>query len=168
MTLVGKSLGADDESMAIRTGRIAGRVALLVSVAVVVVILLFHRTILSAFTSNQEVVEFGSQVIFALAIVQVPKAVNIVFSGNLRGGADLAWLMWLAIFSVITFETIGAYLLAFVFQVGLVGLWLIQAVDESTRLMLNYFRFKGKKWKILSVPGLQPNLSGNSRNEDKE
>ncbi len=167
MTLVGKSLGADDESMAIRTGRLAGRVALLVSVLVVLVILLFHHPILAAFTSNREVVEFGSKVIFALAIVQIPKAVNIVFSGNLRGGADLAWLMWLAIFSVLTFETFGAYLLAFVFNVGLVGLWIIQAVDESTRLLLNYFRFKGKKWKILSVPGVHSNTSQTSRNADE-
>ncbi len=151
MTLVGKNLGADEEHMALKTGRVAGRVALISAFIVFLVIIIFHRPILSAFTSNPEVVEFGSKVIFFLAILQIPKAVNIVFSGNLRGGADLAWLMWLSIFSVMTFETFGAYLLAFVFNLGLVGLWLIQSVDETLRLTLNYFRFKGKKWKILDL-----------------
>ena len=84
------------------------------------------------------------KVIYALAILQIPKAVNIVFTSNLRGGADLAWLMWLAIISVIIYESFAAYILAFIFNMGLIGLWIIQIVDETTRLILNYFRFRRK------------------------
>jgi putative MATE family efflux protein len=151
MTLVGKNLGADEEHMALHTGWVAGRVALAAAVLVAVILVIFNRLIISAFTSNQNVIAYGSSVILALAILQIPKAVNIVFSGNLRGGADLAWLMWLAIIGVLTFETAGAYVLSFILHTGLVGLWAIQSVDESTRLTLNYFRFKGKKWKILKI-----------------
>lgn len=169
MTLVGKNLGADNEHQALRTGRVAGRVALITSFAVAVLLWLLHVPILAAFTNNQEVIVYGSKVILVLAILQVPKAVNIVFSGNLRGGADLAWLMWLAICSVIIFESISAYTLAFIFNVGLAGLWIVQIFDESTRLTLNYFRFKGKKWKILDFP-MHPKKEKNSSfidNDDK-
>ncbi len=151
MTLVGKNLGADKESMALHTGWVAGRVALIAAVLVAVILVIFDKLIISAFTSNQEVIAYGSKVILALAILQIPKAVNIVFSGNLRGGADLAWLMWLAIINVFIFETASAYILTFIFHIGLVGLWGIQSVDETSRLILNYFRFKGKKWKILKI-----------------
>ncbi len=151
MTLVGKNLGADEEHMALRTGKVAGRVALVASISISLIIILLHRFILSAFTENMRVVEYGSGVIIFLAILQIPKAVNIVFSGNLRGGADLAWLMWLAIFGVLIFETFGAYIMAFSLNLGLVGLWLVQSFDETTRLTLNYFRFKGKKWKVLDL-----------------
>jgi putative MATE family efflux protein len=151
MTLVGKNLGAEEEHMAIKTGRLAGRVALYVAIVVAALLIIFYKYILAAFTSNEEVVIYGQQVIYAFAILQLPKALNIVFSGNLRGGADLAWLMWLAIISVILFETMGAYVLAMILHLGLLGLWSIQIVDESTRFFLNYFRFKGKKWKILDT-----------------
>lgn len=151
MTLVGKNLGADEEHMALHTGRVAGKVALIAALIVAVILVVFNKLILSAFTSNQEVITFGGKVILALAILQIPKAVNIVFSGNLRGSADLAWLMWLAIIGVILFETIGAYILSYILQTGLVGLWAIQSLDETSRLTLNYFRFKGKKWKILEI-----------------
>jgi putative MATE family efflux protein len=151
MTLVGKNLGAEEEHMAIKTGRLAGKVALYVAIVVAALLIIFYKYILAAFTSNQEVVTYGQQVIYAFAILQLPKALNIVFSGNLRGGADLAWLMWLAIISVILFETMGAYVLAMILHLGLLGLWSIQIVDESTRFFLNYFRFKGKKWKILDT-----------------
>jgi putative MATE family efflux protein len=151
MTLVGKNLGAEDEHLAIRTGRIAGRVALIASLIVAVILVIFQRDILAAFTSNQQVISYGMTVMLAVALLQIPKAVNIVFSGNLRGGADLAWLMWLAIISVILFEMIGAYMLSVIFKFGLIGLWSVQIVDESTRFTLNYFRFRGKNWKILEL-----------------
>lgn len=151
MTLVGKNLGADEESMALRTGRLAGRVALIASLLVAVILIIFNRPILSAFTASQQVVTYGITVMYALAILQIPKAVNIVFSGNLRGGADLNWLMWLSMASVLLFEVFGAYVLSMVLHMGLVGLWSIQIFDETTRLSLNYFRFRGKKWKILEL-----------------
>jgi Na+-driven multidrug efflux pump len=151
MSLVGKNLGAEEEHLALHTGRVAGRVALIAAFLVAIILIVFQKLILGAFTSNQEVIRYGSQVIYALAVLQIPKAVNIVFSGNLRGGADLAWLMWLAVFSVVTFETIGGYILSNIFHVGLIGLWSLQIADESTRFTLNYFRFKGKKWKILEL-----------------
>ena len=151
MTLVGKNLGADKEHLALHTGWVAGRVALIAAVLVAVILVIFDRLIISAFTSNQDVIAYGSRVMLALAILQIPKAVNIVFSGNLRGGADLAWLMWLAIINVIIFETASAYVLTFFLHAGLVGLWGIQSIDETSRLVLNYFRFKGKKWKILKI-----------------
>jgi putative MATE family efflux protein len=156
MTLVGKNLGAENEHLAIRTGRVAGRVALIASIIVAAILIIFQRDILVAFTSNQQVISYGMTVMLALAILQIPKAVNIVFSGNLRGGADLAWLMWLAIISVILFETISAYMLSVIFKIGLIGLWSVQIADETTRFSLNYFRFHGKKWKILEL-GSQSN-----------
>lgn len=151
MTLIGKNLGAEEKHLALRTGNIAGKVALITAVIFSIGILIFHKIIIAAFTKDPAVVSFGSSVIYVLAIIQIPKAVNIVFSGNLRGGADLAWLMWLAIGSVILFETFGAYSFVHFFKIGLAGLWIIQAIDESTRFTLNYFRFKRGKWKILDL-----------------
>ncbi len=151
MTLVGKNLGAEEEHMALTTGRLAGRVALIASIIVAVFLIIFQKSILGAFTANQKIIEYGATVMYAMAILQVPKAVNIVFSGNLRGGADLNWLMYLSIGSVLLFEITGAYILSSVFMMGLMGLWAIQIVDESVRLTFNYFRFGGKKWKIFRL-----------------
>lgn len=151
MTLVGKNLGAEDEKQALHTGKLAGRIALIASILVATILIIFQKSVLAAFTANQDVIRYGQGVIYALAILQIPKAVNIVFSGNLRGGADLAWLMWLSVVSVILFETIGGYILSNILYMGLIGLWAIQIFDETIRFTLNYFRFKGKKWKILEL-----------------
>lgn len=75
---------------------------------------------------------------------------NTSYAGNLRGAADLNWLMWLAVGAVIINEIIGAYILTFVFGVGVVGLWIIQIIDESGRLVLNYWRFNKGDWKHIT------------------
>jgi putative MATE family efflux protein len=151
MSLVGKNIGAAEDSEAIRAGRMAGRVALVTAIAVAILLIIFQRTWIHIFTSDPKVIELGSKAVFILAIIQLPKAVNIVFTGNLRGGADLNWLMWLAISSVLTFEVMGAYVFSFILGISLSGLWLIQGIDETSRLLLNYWRFRKKKWKIQNI-----------------
>ncbi len=147
MTLVGKNLGADNEHQAVHTGRIAGRVALFTAIGIAALLIAFRTTWMSIFTNNQEVVQFGARVMVVMALIQVPKAVNIVFTGNLRGSADLTWLMWLAIGSVIFYETFLAYVFTFLFSLNLYGLWLVMGLDESWRLYWNYSRFRKRKWK---------------------
>ena len=88
----------------------------------------------------------GAGVILAFALLQIPKGLNTVYSGNLRGGADLNWLMWLAIGSVIINEIMGAYVLSFIFGLQLLGLWVIQIFDELGRLSLNLLRFRRDRW----------------------
>jgi putative MATE family efflux protein len=151
MTLVGKNIGADEALLALKTGRLAGRVASFFSLGIALILIIFQKYILSAFTTNPQVIAYGRQVIYALAILQIPRAVNTVFAGNLRGGADLNWLMWLSVFSVLTFEMFGVYTLTVIFHYGLAALWSIQAVDETTRFILNYFRFRRKKWKTVGI-----------------
>ena len=85
------------------------------------------------------------------ALIQLPKGANIIFSGNLRGGADLAWFMWLAIASSFLFEFLGAWFFAIYFGLGLTGLWIMGGVDELTRLSLNYWRFNRGKWKKIDL-----------------
>lgn len=151
MSLVGKNIGAAEDSQAIRAGRMAGRVAFFSSVVVAAVLIIFQKALFHIFTPDQKVIEVGTKAIFILAIIQAPKAVNIVFTGNLRGGADLNWLMWLAISSVLIFEVAGAYILSFVVGMSLGGLWLIQGIDETCRLLLNYWRFRKRKWKLHNI-----------------
>lgn len=151
MTLVGKNIGASEDQQALSTGRIAARVALVFAGIVALIMILFRKDLLSVFTSNQEVINYGAMVIIVFALIQIPKAVNIVFTGNLRGGADLSWLMWLAITSVFIFETVGAYIFSFILNLMLVGIWLIQGMDETFRLSLNYWRFKKQKWSTKNI-----------------
>ena len=148
MTLVGKSIGADDERTAIKAGWQTGWVALGTAMFGAALLYLSQDHWFAIFTQDEDVVTFGTHAVMVLAIIQLPKAMNIVFTGNLRGGGDLAWLMWLAITSVIIFEIAGSYFVAVIFNYTLIGIWLMQGLDETFRLLLNFGRFQKRKWKI--------------------
>jgi len=151
MTLVGKSIGAKKIKEAKRSGRMAGYLALIAGVVISLFLVLFYKSTVSIFTSDMNVILMGAGIIIAFAILQIPKGLNTVYSGNLRGGADLNWLMWLAIGSVILNEITGAYILSFLMGFQLLGLWVIQIFDESGRLILNLIRFKSSKWIKTSI-----------------
>lgn len=151
MAIVGKSLGADDTHQAKRTGMITGGVGLIVSIFIAGIIYFAAEPIASVFSEDPAVINLATSLIFILAVIQIPKGVNIIFSGNLRGGADLNWLMWLAIITVAIYDIMGAWFLAIYLNVGLAGFWILQGVDEATRLVLNYWRFNRGKWKKLDL-----------------
>lgn len=151
MTLMGKNLGADRRRLAELTAKMTGRVVLVFVMSVVTVLYIFSGHIMSIFTNDAKVITLGSFVLRIFALAQIPKAVNGVLMGNLRGAGDLNWLMWLSILSVIVLEIGLNWFVVFVFNLSLLGLWAVQLCDESLRLCLNYWRFRGGKWKFLSI-----------------
>jgi Na+-driven multidrug efflux pump len=110
---------------------------------------------MSIFTTDVEVIHIGAFVIKIFAVAQIPKAVDYVLMGNLRGAGDLRWLMWMTIASAFLMEIGLSWFVAFIILAGskwaLLGLWSVHLFDETARLAANYWRFKGGKWKFLHV-----------------
>ncbi|MFQ5772818.1 MAG: MATE family efflux transporter, partial [bacterium] len=108
-------------------------------------------SLVALFTAEPQVVALGSKVIIVFAVVQIPKAMDGVLIGNLRGAGDLKWLRWLTIASVLFLEIGLNWTLVFVFNFSLMALWLVHLSDEILRTIVNTWRFKGGKWKIISL-----------------
>jgi putative MATE family efflux protein len=152
MTLMGKNLGAEQHQLAEKTAATASRVVFVFVLIVTSIMIFFSEGLISIFTSERKVLEMGAICIIMFAITQIPKAMNGVIIGNLRGCGDLKWLMWSTIGGVFFFE-IG---LNWVFLVTLksnvyilFALWAVQGTDEAFRFLLNFWRFKGGKWKFI-------------------
>jgi len=152
MTLMGKSLGAEQHRLAEKTAHTASRVVFVFVILVTIITISFSRTLISIFTTEKKILEMGAICIVMFAITQIPKAMNGVIIGSLRGCGDLKWLMWTTIFGVFVFE-IGfnwGFLILLENSVFLLfALWAVQGVDEGIRFLLNYWRFKGGKWKFI-------------------
>lgn len=151
MSIVGKSLGAEHAKQAKRAGSIAALVGFVSACVICGILLLASNQIMKMFTNDSAVILLGNSIIMIFALIQLPKGVNIIYSGNLRGSADLNWLMWLAIFTATGYEIIGSWILAIPLGMGLAGIWLVQGIDELTRFLLNYWRFNKGKWKKLKL-----------------
>ncbi|MFQ6115211.1 MAG: MATE family efflux transporter [bacterium] len=151
MTLMGKNLGADQRQVAEKTAHTASWVVIVFSCVVFLLIVIFKKHLISVFTTEPAVVQLGARVMAVFALVQIPKALDGVLMGNLRGAGDLKWLMWITIASVLVLEIGLNWILVFIFNFTLIALWLVHLGDESIRSVLNYRRFKGGRWKIIDI-----------------
>jgi len=156
MTLMGKNLGADKHSLAQRTAEISSWVMYALAMMILLALFVFSEFIMRVFTTDAQVIAIGKFALYAFAIAQVPKALNNVLSGNLRGAGDLKWLMWLVIAGVFVLEIGLNSVIAFGVHWqklwwALVGIWGVQTLDEFIRMSANYWRFRGGKWKFLEI-----------------
>ncbi|RMD93072.1 MAG: MATE family efflux transporter, partial [Calditrichaeota bacterium] len=151
MSLMGKNLGAEQRKLAQRTAELTGWIVFIFVLVIVALIIIFSRTLVTTFTDDPQVIRLGTAVIKVFALAQIPKAVDGVLMGNLRGAGDLKWLMWITIASVITFEVSINWFVVFMFNLSLWGLWMIHMTDETIRLVLNTWRFRGGKWKFIDL-----------------
>ncbi len=147
MTLMGKNLGASDSALAYRMAKTTHRVMIVFVAIIVGVMIVFSKSLIQVFTTDPETVALGQKAIYVFAIAQIPKAINNVLSGNMRGTGDLKWLMWTTIIFVVIFEVGLNWISAFVLGLGLYGIWGVQTLDEGIRIILNYWRFRGGKWR---------------------
>lgn len=151
MSHVGKNIGANDPLLAQKTGRVTRRIVLLLGVIVLIVLVVFSGPILHLFIRKEDAViaNFGFRTVFIIfALVQVPKALNGVISGSLRGAGEIQWLMWLNIITVLIFEVGVNWAGAFIFKFGLAGIWAVQFIDESVKAYVNKKRFNDGTWQV--------------------
>ena len=155
MTLMGKNLGAAKRRLAEKTAETSGWVVYVFVMVVVALLAFFSRPILQVFSTDPEVIKVGAFGLYFFAFTQVPKAVNNVLMGNLRGAGDLQWLMWISMAGVVVFHIGLNWAVVFLFKWPivwtLVGVWLVHMLDETVRLAANYWRFRRGKWKYKTV-----------------
>lgn len=151
MTLVGKNSGALDRKGAFRTAFAANKLVFWFASSVFAILVIFAKPLIGVFTSEPEVIELGQTVLFIFALVQIPKALDGVLIGNLRGVGDLKWLMWVTMASVLFLELGLNALLVFVLDYSLMTLWLVHFGDELLRSTINFLRFKSGKWNLSQI-----------------
>ena len=154
MTHMGKNLGANEHLVAEHTGKMTHRIVFVFGILILVLMIVFAKPLLHLFIRKEDVViaDIGFRTLFILfALVQVPKAMNTVIAGSLRGAGDIQWIMWINIFAVLVFEISINWIGTFVLSFGLMGIWTIQGLDEIVKSSINYFRFKGGKWKLIRI-----------------
>ncbi len=151
MTLMGKNIGAANYKLAEKTARTFSMVGLSFAIVVTGVMILFATPIMRIFTPEADVIHLGARVMIIFALVQIPKAVDGVIIGNLRGAGDLKWLMWMTVIGVILLEFGMNWVVVFVLHLSLYGIWGVHLTDECIRLVANYWRFRGGRWKFIDL-----------------
>lgn len=116
-----------------------------------VLVLIFHRPLMMLFTSDPDIIN-ASGIIFLIDIfVQLPRAVNNISESSLSANGDVRITFLTSTLSCWLGSVALSYLLCVVFNMGLVGLWIAFAADETIKSIIYIFRWRSGKWKNIDV-----------------
>ena len=137
-------------------GKICQRFAVMVSLLLGVLILVFRRTLASWFigadTMNADlVIDYAARTLIVLAAIQPFQTSAVVLSGSLRGAGDNLYVAIVATFCVSVMRPALALLAVDVMHLGLTGAWLLSMSEFAVCVALFYPRFAGGKWKNMKV-----------------
>jgi len=128
---------------ALRQATAAGRnLLLLLATAGAALFLLLGRPLLSLFTEDAAVIVLGATLLAPLAFYQFGDALQICYAHALRGTAQVKSMMWIAAVSYLLLGIPASYVMGFVMDGGLRGVFLGLPVGLCCAAALYYRAFR--------------------------
>lgn len=149
--LVGQNLGKCRPDWSMIYGGIAQRIGAVFSVGLFLLFSLGGRMLMTLFSDEEVVIETGRILLFILAFITPAQITQVIFNGCLRGAGDTRYTAMVSLCSVALLRPTATYLLAYPLSFGVVGAWLAMAIDQYTRLVFSFTRFKSGKWSKIKV-----------------
>ncbi len=112
---------------------------------------LFQSSITNPDVPYEEIQRYGKTILFLVAVYQIGDAMNISFSGALRGAGDTSFAMWTNVFCSWIFFVPGTVIIVTILQKGLIGAWIWAGAYITLLGFVFWFRFRMGKWKTIRL-----------------
>lgn len=118
-----------------------------------VMLRMFADPLLRLLTSDPGVIQLCKQVLTVEIVLEIGRAVNMTLVSALQAAGDVRFPIYLSIVVVWSVAVGGSYLLGVTAGWGLVGLWCCMAMDECSRAVFLFIRWKRGIWKNRNLIG---------------
>lgn len=145
--LTGQSIGKKRYDMAVLYTRITRLVALAFSCSVMILSILFSKTIVSWYNKTPEIIEMGHVIIIMIAISLPIQTDQTATVGSLRGAGDTIFSAVVTLLTVVVIRNLLGILFVKSMGYGLVGAWMALIIDQSLRSILVGARYHQGRWK---------------------
>lgn len=140
LIMVAKAAGEKNKNEIMNVSKITLGYVLLICFIIGGVFAAVPEGIISIFAKNGENVSYLAGLLFIVFMISIPKAVNIMGGGFIRGSGNTQWMMYTQFFGVIV-HIPTAWLLAIHLKMGLTGILIAVFLDELLRGVVNYGKF---------------------------
>jgi putative MATE family efflux protein len=150
-TLVGQNLGAKQPQRAEEAVWLTTRYCMIFMASVTGIYLLFNHQLAGFFTDIPEVRDIAAQGLWVIVLGYVFFAIGMVITQAFNGAGDTKTPAWINIGVLWFLEIPLAYLLAFTFGFGHLGIFIAIAFCHSFHSLVSLFIFRKGKWKAMEV-----------------
>lgn len=148
-TMVGQSIGANDTKKAEESANLIHKMGMCVACFVGLMFILFSHPIARLYTSDTNVTRMAGTVLKIMALAQPGQSTQLILAGALRGAGDTMYPLYASATGIWVFRVIMAYVFVYIFNWGLVGAWVAMVLDQYTRSLIVYLRYRSGKWKYV-------------------
>jgi putative MATE family efflux protein len=152
LTIAGQCAGAKDfESAKYLTGKLM-KLAYATVAGFSLIILLTMGYIVDLFNLSPEAAQIAKQLLLIHCIASpLSWPSSFTLPNALRAAGDVRYCMVVSVSSMWIVRVSFAYLFAYVFQMGPIGVWLAMVSDWCVRAVFFVFRWRGGKWQTKTV-----------------
>ncbi len=152
ITVVGQCIGAKNTAQAQFYAKKLLKIAYVVLGLADLVLFFMARPLAALFHLSPEGVDTAAHVLRIFAVVAaVFWPASFTLPNALRAAGDARFTMVVAVLSMWIFRIAFSYLLAYTFQMGLLGVWVAMFIDWVARSACFLFRYHSGKWLHKSV-----------------
>lgn len=157
--IVGRLVGAGEQTAAYFRVWKSVRWASAVTLAAVVLVIVFRDPLMRLFTDDEEIIRLGVNVLLLSIVLETGRTINIVLVNSLRASGDAKYPLWIGMFTMVAMSLPLGYFLVFQLELGLAGIWLAIAADEWLRAFIMFFRWRSRAWEKHALVGREPNAA---------
>jgi putative MATE family efflux protein len=140
LVMVAKAAGENNKKEIMTVSKITLGYALLICFLIGIIFAAIPEKIISIFAKNGQNISYLAGMLFIVFLISIPKAVNIMGGGFIRGTGNTKWMMYTQFFGVIV-HIPTAWFLAIFLNMGLTGILIAVFLDELLRGAVNYGKF---------------------------
>jgi len=150
-TLVGQNLGAKQPERAETSVWITGKYSAIFMLLVSIIYLIFSPQIIGWFTTEAEVIKYGSLCLRVIAAGYVFYGYGMVIINAFNGAGDTKTPTYINFVCFWLFQLPFAYLMAMTLDFGPVGVFAAVTLAEVLIAVIGVIWFKKGKWKLMEV-----------------
>jgi len=156
--LVGKYIGMNDKKTAEKAAYSGVKCAAAYMIFMGLLFILFPQIFFNFFKGkgiNQEMFNqifgYGKWLLVMLAFLGVFDAINVTFSGALKGAGDTWFTMWISVLASWLVFMPAVYLATDFFKLGIFAAWTCFVGYVALLAALYWIRFSAGKWKLIDI-----------------
>ncbi|WP_455627919.1 MATE family efflux transporter [Parabacteroides chinchillae] len=143
----GNLVGAGKKRAAYTLSWYAWKRSLLITFVASSSVYLLGRPLLGIFTENETIINVAMGVLLVDIFLEQGRATVLMFLFNLRSVGDVIVPVLIELVCMWFFAVFCGYMFGIVFGLGLAGMWVAFAMDESSRGIVLALRWRMQKWK---------------------
>ena len=145
--LVGHLVGQQRHQAAFVLGNYFVRWAMIITLTGSALLALTGRSLLSAFTDNQEIISMGVWILVIDWFLEIGRTANIFAGSTLRATGDTVYPFVVGVIFQWSVAVGLSYVIGIPLGYGLVGMWIGFALDENIRGVILMRRWHSGKWR---------------------